>query len=214
MSAAHRSSPLALTVLALLHFQPLHPYGIQRLMKQWGKDQVVNVGQRASLYRTIERLLASGLIAVRETGRDQQYPERTVYELTDAGRETMRVWLHEMLGEPRQEFPQFPAALSFVLMLAPQEALEVLEERAAALAGSLAAHEKSLAEQSQVHALPRVSMLEDEYLRAMTAAELDWIRAIADDLRSGRLSWTSEELIGVARRTGQQALAEQPASDR
>src|SRR5881227_519498 len=96
--AAVRSSPLALTVLALLHYQPLHPYGIQRLIKQWGKDQVVNVGQRASLYRTIERLLAAELIAVRETGRDQQYPERTVYELTDAGRETMRVWLHEMLA--------------------------------------------------------------------------------------------------------------------
>ena len=56
---APRSSPLALTVLALLHYQPLHPYGIQRLIKQWGKDQVVNVEQRTSLYRTIERLLAA-----------------------------------------------------------------------------------------------------------------------------------------------------------
>src|SRR6266536_2012302 len=58
-ASAPRSSPLALTVLALLHYQPLHPYGIQRLIKQWGKDQVVNVEQRTSLYRTIERLLAA-----------------------------------------------------------------------------------------------------------------------------------------------------------
>lgn len=212
MTTPHRASPLGVTVLALLHFQPLHPYGIQRLIKQWGKDQVVNVGQRASLYRTIERLLAAELIAVRETGRDQQYPERTVYELTDAGRETMRVWLHEMLAEPKQEFPQFPAALSFVLMLAPQEALEVLEERAAVLTASLAELEKNLTEQVEVYSLPRVTMLEDEYLRAMAAAERDWIRAVSDDLRSGRLSWTLEELIGVARTTGQQALAEQQAS--
>ena len=209
MSTTHRASPLGLTVLALLHFQPLHPYGIQRLIKQWGKDQVVNVGQRASLYRTIERLLAAELIAVRETGRDQQYPERTVYELTDAGREAMRAWLREMLAEPRQEFPQFPAALSFVLMLAPQEALEVLEKRAETLAESLAGYEKNLAEQLEVYGLPRVSMLEDEYLRAVTAAELDWIRAVGDDLRSGRLNWTAEELIGFAQSTGQQALSEQ-----
>jgi len=212
MTTPHRPSPLGVTVLALLHFQPLHPYGIQRLIKQWGKDQVVNVGQRASLYRTIERLLAAELIAVRETGRDQQYPERTVYELTDAGRETMRVWLHEMLAEPKQEFPQFPAALSFVLMLAPREALAVLEQRAAVLTASLAELEKNLTEQLEVYGLPRVTMLEDEYLRAMTAAELDWIRAVSDDLRSGRLSWTLEELIGFARTTGQQALAEQQAS--
>jgi DNA-binding PadR family transcriptional regulator len=208
MSTPLRSSPLAMTVLALLHFEPLHPYGIQRLMKQWGKDKVVNVGQRASLYRTIERLLAADLIAVRETGRDQQYPERTVYELTDVGRETMRGWLHEMLAEPRQEFPRFPAALSFVLMLAPQEALEVLDRRAAALAENLAAHERGLAEQTEVYGLPRVTMIEDEYLRTMTAAELDWVRAVAGDLRSGRLTWSLEELTGFAQSTGRAALAE------
>lgn len=212
MSAPSRSSPLALTVLALLHFQPLHPYGIQRLIKQWGKDQVVNVGQRTSLYRTIDRLLAAGLVAVRETGRDQQYPERTVYELTDDGRSTMRVWLSEMLSAPKQEFPQFPAALSFVLMLAPEEALDVLEQRAAAVAGALDAHDRSLAEQREIHGLPRVTMLEGEYLRAMTAAELDWIRAVTDDLRSGRLSWSLEELIGFAQSTGQQALADRTHS--
>ncbi|WNM33564.1 PadR family transcriptional regulator [Streptomyces sp. Li-HN-5-11] len=212
MSTPSRSSPLALTVLALLHFQPLHPYGIQRLIKQWGKDQVVNVGQRASLYRTIDRLLTSGLVTVRETGRDQQYPERTVYELTDEGRSTMRVWLGEMLSAPRQEFPQFPAALSFVLMLAPEEALDVLEQRAAAVAEALEAHDKSLAEQREIHGLPRVTMLEGEYLRAMTAAELDWIRAVTDDLRSGRLSWSLEELIGFAESTGQQALSGQTPS--
>lgn len=47
MSASLRSSPLALTVLALLHHEPMHPYAVQRLIKQWGKDQVVNVSQRA-----------------------------------------------------------------------------------------------------------------------------------------------------------------------
>jgi hypothetical protein len=45
----------------------------------------------------------------------------------------------------------------------------------------------------------------------MTAAELDWIRAVTDDLRSGRLSWSLEELIGFAESTGQQALSGQNA---
>src|SRR5437879_12737970 len=85
-AATPRSSPLALTVLALLHYKPLHPYGVQRLIKQWGKDRVVNVSQRASLYRTIERLHTEGLTTVRETERDQAYPERPVYEATEAGR--------------------------------------------------------------------------------------------------------------------------------
>ena len=82
-----RPSPLAMAVLSLLHAGPLHPYAMQGLIKQWGKDQVINVGQRANLYKTIRRLQDAGLVAVRQTERDQNYPERTVYELTEAGRE-------------------------------------------------------------------------------------------------------------------------------
>lgn len=186
-------SPLALTVLSLLHWKPLHPYGIQRLIKQWGKDLVVNVGQRASLYRTIERLRAAGLVAVRETERDQQYPERTVYEITDAGRAAAREWLVAMLAEPKQEFPPFPAALSHVLMLAPAETAAAIERRIEAVAARLDELETSLAGEEE-RGLPRVSMLEIDYLRAMTAAELDWLRAMERDLREGRLAWSAGEL--------------------
>src|ERR1700741_826876 len=178
-----RSSPLALTVLALLHYQPLHPYGIQRLIKQWGKDQVVNVEQRTSLYRTIERLLAAGLIAVRETGRDPRYPERTVYEITDAGRQTARRWLEEMLAEPRQEYPEFPAALSHVLLLEPAELIEVLQRRAERLAAPGAGT-----------GLPRIPLLEPEYQRAVRAAEERWVTQTLGELRSGKLNWSAEEL--------------------
>src|SRR6516165_7770659 len=193
-ASAPRSSPLALTVLALLHYQPLHPYGIQRLIKQWGKDQVVNVEQRTSLYRTIERLLAAGLIAVRETGRDPRYPERTVYEITDAGRQTAHRWLEEMLAEPRQEYPEFPAALSHVLMLEPSELTEVLERRARRLTATLDAHAAAEAG----HGLPRIAMLETEYQRAVLTAEARWVTQILDELRTGKLTWSRDELLAFA----------------
>ena len=197
MSTPTRSSPLALTVLALLHYRPSHPYGIQRLIKDWGKDKVVNVGQRASLYRTIDRLLAAGLIDVRETERDHQYPERTVYEVTGTGRQAAREWLLEALGTPKQEFPEFPAALSSLLLLTPTEMSDVLERRAALLATSLAELDAGLAEGAE-RGLPRVTSLEDEYLRAVTNAELHWVRSVVEDLRDGRLVWSAEELAAFA----------------
>ncbi|MEV8037973.1 PadR family transcriptional regulator [Streptomyces sp. NPDC086182] len=196
-TSAPRSSPLALTVLALLHYKPLHPYGIQRLVKDWGKEQVVNVRQRASLYRTIERLNGDGLIAVRETGRDQQYPERTVYEVTEVGRETARAWLEEMLSAPKQEFPEFPAALSNLLLLMPEEMADVLERRVDALSEKLDGLDVALAAEAE-QGLPRITRLETEYLRAVTAAELEWVRTVVEDLRAGRLSWSKEQLDAVA----------------
>jgi DNA-binding PadR family transcriptional regulator len=190
-----KSSPLALTVLSLLSYQPLHPYGIRRLIKQWGKDQVVNVGQPASLYRTIERLLDAGLVAVRETGRDQRYPERTVYEITESGRAVAKAWLAEMVAVPVDEYPQFPAALSFLMLLDPPRVLELLDQRAARLAGQLAAVEASLTQEPE---LPRVTMLDAEQQRAVIGAELAWVRSVAADLRDGRLSWSAEELAAFA----------------
>ncbi|TDU03219.1 PadR family transcriptional regulator [Streptomyces sp. 846.5] len=197
MDTPMRSSPLALTVLSLLSYKPLHPYGVQRLIKQWGKDQVVNVGQRTGLYRTIDRLLAAGLIAVRETGRDQQYPERTVYEITDEGRATARAWLIEMLRTPKQEFPEFPAALSQLLLLEPAEMLAALDDRRDRLAASLRAMDATAATEA-ARGLPRITMLESEYLQAVTAAELTWLDGVVDDLRSGRLVWSVEQLMAFA----------------
>lgn len=191
MSPTVRSSPLALTVLGMLHTQPLHPYGIQRLIKQWGKDQVVNVGQRASLYRTIERLHTAGLVAVAETERDHQYPERTVYKITDAGRAASREWLEEMLAVPKHDFPEFPVALSHVMMLTTEEALALLERREKLLAAMHQGLEAGLASTAD---MPRVVSLEAEYVLATATAQLAWVRSIIDDLRTGRLSWTEEEL--------------------
>jgi DNA-binding PadR family transcriptional regulator len=186
-----RPSPLALAVLSLLHAAPLHPYAMQRLLKEWGKDAVVNVGQRANLYKTIRRLLEAGLIAVRQTERDQQYPERTVYELTEAGSRVTVEWLTEMLALPRSEFPQFPAALSFMMLLPPAEAAVVLAQRAAALQAQLAATEADLRRAGE---LPRAVTMDDEYRRALLKAELAWVDGVVADLTSGALTWSKDQL--------------------
>lgn len=183
-----RSSPLALTVLALLMYEPQHAYGLQRLIRQWGKDLVVNVGQRTSLYRTIERLADAGLVAVRETQRDHAYPEKTVYEITESGRAVAREWLAEMLAEPKQEFPQFPAALSHLLMVPPAEAAALLRRRLDTVTAQAADLEAKLTAQREA-GLDRVGLVELEYLHALAGAEVTWLRGLVADLAAGRLTW-------------------------
>jgi DNA-binding PadR family transcriptional regulator len=202
MGTTFRRSPLSLAVLGLLYGEPMHPYAIQQRIKQWGKDKVVNVGQRASLYKTINRLREADLVTVRETERDQQYPERTVYEITDAGRAAVLVWMDEMLGTPRNEFPEFPAALSFLALLGPQTTLELLTRRRTLLAGVVDDLASDVAN-SLGFGLPRVLMLEDEYLRHLAEAELTWLDAVIADLRDGRLTWTKDSLDAFAAAVGQ-----------
>ncbi len=190
MSRPFNRSPLALEILTLLHEAPMHPDHMQRLIKERGKDQVINVAHRASLYQTVDQLLRAGLIAVWETSNQVGFPERTIYRLTDKGHEAAVAWLREMLSTPAQEFPQFPAAVSVLPLLPPEDAARQLELRSARLADQIACLDREL--QASVAGLARLFLLESEYQRVVLEAELSWVRALIADLRSGQLTWSGE----------------------
>jgi DNA-binding PadR family transcriptional regulator len=195
VTTTFRRSPLALAILGLLENGPMHPYGIQRLIKQWGKDKVINIGPRASLYRMINRLEEAGLVTALGTDRDERYPERTTYQLTGAGREASRQWLLEILSTPRNEYPEFPAALSFVMLLRPEVAEKVLGERRTRLVQQVAELDRDLASEIEGVEIPRIALAEIEYLRAVADAELRWVDATLDALRDGSLSWDPPEAL-------------------
>jgi DNA-binding PadR family transcriptional regulator len=176
-----------MAVLSLVCEAPMHAYRMQQLIKERHKDDVINVAQRNSVYQTIDRLLRDGLITVRETLRDENRPERTVYEPTDAGRETLRQWMRTMLSTPAREFPEFPAALAFLPVLRPDEVAHALEKRIDALAARLSVVDGELTEAATF--LPRLFLVESEYERAVLRAELDYVRGLAEDIRAGRLDW-------------------------
>ena len=196
MPTTPRPSTAGLTVLCLLRAAPLHPYGMQRLIKAWGKDDVVNVGQRANLYKTIKRLHEAGLIAVRQTERSKQYPERTIYELTDEGRAVGEKWLMDMLRNPRNEYPEFPAALSFAMGFTPDELANLLTERLKSIQEQLSELDSQLHAESGV--VPRIAMIEAEYQRSLVAAEATWLCSTIDELRSGVFNWDQDQLIAQA----------------
>lgn len=182
-----RRSILALAVLSLLHEEPMHPYRMQQLIKQRHKEAVVNVRLRSSLYQTIDRLQRAGLIAVQETEKADNRPERTIYCLTTEGEVTVRGWLREMLAHPVNEFPEFPAALSFMPLLTPEEALTLLTQRADALAAEMAEIDQKLSAVSPW--LPRLFILEVDYQRTVMRAEHQWLQTVIADLQSGDLHW-------------------------
>lgn len=190
-----KRSPVALAVLAMLMEEPLHPYRMQRLIKERGKDEVINVTQRASLYQTIHRLEREGLIAQQKTVRDDKRPERTVYEITEKGRDIALAWIREMLSTLTREYAEFPAAISFLALLTPNDVLGLLEHRAKAIESELRRIDGLLRE---AQAVPRLFLLEMEYLQALHATELSWVNGVIGDLRAGRITWTDEWLRQIA----------------
>jgi len=98
------------------------------------------------------------------------------------GAATLSEWIRTVLSTPAREFPDFPAALSLLdPSLKPSELRALLEARIAALETRLAGHTEPHPE------LPRMFLLEEEYMAALVRAEVAWLRDVVADLRSGRL---------------------------
>lgn len=193
-------SGLAVGVLALLLEEPMHPYRMQRLIKERGKELVINVGQRSQLYKTIDRLQAAGLIAVAEVERDAARPERTVYGITEVGRRAVADWTVEMVATPRRDFPDFAAGLAYLAVLDKDSAVAALGIRLAKVSSELAGLERDTDAVAGV--LPRIFLIESEYLIARMRTDRDWIQGLVDDMRNGRLNWDTNELIELSRRIG------------
>ena len=172
----------------------MHPYRMQRLIKERGKDQVIDVQRRPSLYQTINQLLRAGLIVVAKTSRQPGFPERTIYRITEEGRSAALLWLREMLSTPAQEFDEFPAAVSLLPVLTTEDARAQLELRATRLTERIAAMDHEL--QTYATDLPRLFLLETEYVRRVVEAELAWVRSVIADLERGELTWSEAWIRG------------------
>src|SRR6266702_1825851 len=118
MSKRKVSNPLALAVLAQLEERPMHPYEMASTMRERGQEHSIKLNFR-SLYTVVESLQRADYITAQETVREGRRPERTVYEITGAGRVELYDWLCELLGEPAKEYPRFMAGLSLMGALPP-----------------------------------------------------------------------------------------------
>lgn len=188
MSRAQRSNPLALAVLISLYERPMHPYEVASTLRQRQKHESVKLNY-GSLYAVVASLEKRGLIVPLETAREGRLPERTVYELSAAGKIEMHDWLADLVATPTKEYPAFEAALCFLPALAPDEAVALLDQRAQYLALEIA-KEESAREFVEKIRLPRLFWIEGQYRLALRRAELEYVRSLARDIRSGALEGT------------------------
>ena len=185
------SNPLALAIMALLYERPMHPYEMVTLMRERGKHESVRL-RYSSLYSVVSALEREGLILPRETVREGRRPERTIYEITGAGREEFLTWLRELLREPVKEYTQFAAGLSFLPGLPPEEAIALLEERVVRLEAETGEMRSRLDDAREQYNLPRLFVVESEHELMLREAELEWVRGIIEDMETGALGSLSE----------------------
>jgi DNA-binding PadR family transcriptional regulator len=185
MSRRKVSNPLALAVLACLYEKPMHPYEIASTLRERHKDESIKLNY-GSLYSVVESLKGHTLIVEQQTARQGNRPERTVYELTDAGRLELIDWLSELLCRPVKEFTSFEAGLSLLPVLPPNDVQALLEERCKRLELEIEQY-RTTRRITESQRVPRLFLVESEYRIALREAELSWTRGLIADIASGSL---------------------------
>jgi DNA-binding PadR family transcriptional regulator len=188
-----------LAVLALLREGPMHPYRMQSLLRDRREDEVLGL-KRGSLYHAINRLSRAALIEPVTVGREGRRPERTTYRLTTTGAHAFLRLLRQRIATPQSEPSEFMGSVSFLVHLAQKDAVTQLELRARALEGQAQALDAVLKHVGRHVA--RILLVEREYLLAMHQAELEWVRGLIDEIRSGRLTWDLKKILREARAAG------------
>lgn len=183
------SNPLALAVMATLQQKPMHPYEIAQTLRAQGKDASTKINY-GSLYTVVQNLQKHGFVEVTDIEREGNRPERTIYGLTEAGRQEMTEWMSDLVAVPAQEFPIFETALSLLGVLHPDDVERLLDERLRNLEVQVAAGRGGL--RKLYERLPRLFLVETEYQLHMLEAQADWVRGFLTELRKGALPGVEE----------------------
>ncbi len=109
-----------------------------------------------------------------------------MYGLTDADRRELVDWLAELLSVPGKEYLRFEAGLSYLPVLEPADAGRLLAVRCQRLGGELT-QRRAVRQHIADMGVPRVFVVEHEYMTALLEAELAWTEGLRADIESGAL---------------------------
>jgi DNA-binding PadR family transcriptional regulator len=177
---------LALAVLSYLSREPMHPYELSKTLRNYGDARSIKFNH-GSLYMVVQQLAKAGFVAEQEVNRDGARPERTVYQITDAGREELRDWLRELVGE-QHEYPAFVSALSLISALTPNEVLPLLRNRLEGLA-ALRAEAGIEIERSAADGVPPLFLIEEEFRLRLVDAETAFVHELIGKVNEWGVMW-------------------------
>lgn len=180
-------TPVAVAVLALLTERPMHAYEMYQTLSERHDDRVLRLSV-GSIYGTVGRLQDAELVRVRGKSQVGNRPERTTYEIVDAGRAALRERVGELLRTRGTDPAALHVAIAELHHLQPSDGLDALRERRDLLAADLAEMDLLLCH-AQERGVPKMYYLSGTYARAMCRAEHEWLTQLITDIESGAVAW-------------------------
>jgi DNA-binding PadR family transcriptional regulator len=173
-----------LVILGFLRGQPLYGYEIKRMIEQIMGDWT-NIAF-GSIYFALKKLAEEGFVEKAGTEQEGSRPSRTVYRITDAGREEFLRLLRKMWDGVEPQYYTFDIALTFMEALPIEEVKRHLRKRVTHLEHILQYLEAHQAEElADEHVPDRLASAVFDHHRRHLQAELDWTRELLQNVEQG-----------------------------
>lgn len=175
---------MKLVILGLLMEANRHTYEIRQTMKERGMTNYMKL-QDGSLYYAMDQLHKEGLVEALEVVRDTNRPEKTIYQITEAGKRKFQELLSHQLHEEIKHYHPLYVALPFTVHGDQAKIADILEHKI--LEQKMIMNKMKSLYNEHLTIVPRVvlQMMVGSYKRAFT--ELKWLEELQRDAREGRL---------------------------
>lgn len=197
---------MGVAILALLHEDDMHPYEMLRLLRIRERDRLLAV-TNGTLYHTVARLEAQGLITEVGVGRDGRRPERTTYALMREGNEAMLSWV-------RRELPlidrqaEFRLALAEAHNLPSEEVADLLDMRLLALRTAVGEDTRAIA-RALGGGVEELYLIEAQRSIVLRRTDVEWLDGFLHRLRDGDIAWPVHTSPASPRYRAQRKAAQQ-----
>ncbi len=189
MSLPSSGEVTRLTVLSLLSTGDFHGYALREVMEAWHMDSWADI-RYGSIYQALRTMAKDGLVEELATEAEGKRPPKTVYHITDSGREELRRLVRHAWSEPSRYVEPINVALSFLPLglLDDKEIIGLLDERLArldAVAAQLGAEEKAGMERSDDPGMNAALSDHFAHFQRLLETEREWTLHIRKQLRRG-----------------------------
>jgi DNA-binding PadR family transcriptional regulator len=174
-----------LVILGLLRDKPLYGYELKNIIeKNMGDWTSIAFG---SIYFALNKLNEEGLVERVSEEKIGNRPSRSIYQITESGKEEFIVLLKEIWQKYEREYYQLDVALAFSGALPIDEVKDYIKKRIGFLEDGIKHIEEHKKEQLSKPGIPRLAKAVFSHTEYHIKAEFDWLTSILEDYNKGEL---------------------------
>jgi DNA-binding PadR family transcriptional regulator len=172
-----------LVILGLLRDRPLYGYEIKQIIEEHMSDWTsIAFG---SIYFALDKLADEKFVEKVEVERAGKRPSRSVYQITDTGRDEFLRLLRESWQQVERQYFSVDICLFFMNTLPLEEVKNYLRTRQRILQSTIEHIQSHRGEQMSNPEVPRLATAIFDHTLIHTQAELTWVSDLLQKMESG-----------------------------